>query len=647
MQHKQQKQLLYLAALLVVMPSMTHAQAQNLGEINVTSNRAQAPSIQSSKPVTIISRDDIEASHAQNVADLFKGQAGITVYDTSGIGAKAIIDLGGFGDTAARNKVVLVDGRRISNPDLAESDWTQIPLDQIERIEIVHGGGSVLYGDGAVGGVINIITRIPESGGEITLGGGNFGSRNSKIRIGADVGRLRLEANFSGIKTNGYRDNSQFERYDNGARFEADLSDTIMWYGSGNYHKDRFGLPGDLTQAQVNANRQQSVEPDNNGKSTDYFVNSGLLSEFGHVELDVPVSFRRRNSFARFVLPFAFDSLSVLRTLSTRPQVKISNTWGDFNTQLIAGADIDKVNGTISGLNAKRNRYGYYGQLMLGDKARDYVFSGGVRSEKVSDLLKDGSSSVSNRLTAYDVGASFALGDFRMRLNHNRSVRLPRLDERTEFLPPSFAASFRSDLLPQTGRHYNISLRYSRPKAWLEIAYQQAKLKKEIFLDPTLGGGFGANSNYVDPTLRRVLTVAGFWHAADIAQFNANYTVVRATFKGGVFNGNDIPGVAKNRAGFNVKSNWTSDFSTTLHASYVGSSYLLNDQLNTRPQVKSYFLLDAAASYRWQGAEAFLRVDNLTNKKYITIGAVSPSSGAIGLYPSATISVSGGVSYRF
>ena len=639
------KHTLCMAAFLAVIPATTQAQTQDLGELNVTSSRVESPSIQSSKSVTIISRSEIEASHAENVADLFRGQAGITVRDTSGIGAKAVIDLGGFGDSAASNKVVLIDGRRISSPDLSEADWTQIPLDQIERIEIVHGAGSVLYGDGAVGGAINIITRIPESGGEIMLGGGSFGSQNGKVRMGADTGKVRLEANFSGQKTDGYRDNSRFERYDAGARFEADITDSIMWYGSGNHHTDRFGLPGALTQAQVDANPKQTVKPDEYGSTTDDFINSGLLVNAGPVELDLPASFRRRDSFAHFGGAFPFDSTSMLRTISTRPKVKFTHEHGEFNTQLIAGADIDRVKGTVAGLDARRDRNGYYGQITLSDSAGNYAVTGGVRSEKVNDALNSGTSAVSNRLSAYDVGTSIGFGDFRLRLNHNRSVRFPRLDERTEWLPPTFAASFRTDLLPQTGQHYNAGLRYEADRAWLEISYQHAKLKNEIYLDPTIGF-FGTNSNYVDPTLHRVFTLAGFWHANDLAQISANYSLVRATFNGGTFNGNRIPGVPQNRIGLNVKSDWTEGFSTTLHSTYVGSHHLINDQLNTRAQVKSYFLLDAAASYRWRAAEVFVRLDNLTNKKYISTGATSPA-GAIGLYPAASISARAGVSYSF
>jgi len=636
----------FTAMAFTAMPHTAIAQTQNLGEINVTSSRVEAPAIQSSKLVSIISRAEIEASHASNVADLFKGKAGITVRDTSGTGAKAVIDLGGFGDSAASNKVVLIDGRRISNPDLAEVDWTQIPLDQIERIEIVHGGGSVLYGDGAVGGVINLITRVPQSGGEVRLVGGRFGKKNSMARYGIDTGKLRLGANVSGDKTRGYRDNSLLERFDIGGRFEADFSDSIMWYGSGNYHKDRFGLPGGLTQAQVDANPQQTVQPDNHGSTIDNYIDSGLLTSVGPVEFDLPVSYRKRHSFAHFGGLFPFDSTSVLRTVSTRPKAVVEHIYGDVKAQVIAGADIDRVKGTVTGLDSKRNRDGYYTQLSLSDQDAAYVVSGGYRTERVKDALSDGSSAISNRLSAYDVGASLGFGDFRLRLNHNRSIRFPRLDERTEFLPPTFAASFRPDLLPQTGRHYNAALRYTLPTAWVEASFQQARLQHEIYLDPTIGF-FGTNSNYIDPTQHRVITLAGFWHAHDFAQLSGNITMLSATFKGGAFNGNRIPGVAQNRAGLNVKSDWTQDFSTGLHATYVGSSFMINDQLNTRPRIKSYFLLDATASYRWQGAEFFVRVDNLSNKKYITTGAVSPSSGAFGLYPAASISALGGVSYRF
>jgi len=635
----------YLIPAMLIMAGNVYA-GENLGTINVTAGRVESPTAESSKTVTIIDRKTIEASHAQYIVDLLQGQANIIVRDTSGTGAKAIVDLGGYGDTAASNKVVLIDGRRVSNPDLAEVDWTQIPLDQIERIEIVHGGGSVLYGDGAVGGVINIITRLPEAGGEVSFDAGSFQAYGGHTRVGSDAGKTRIEVNVSGNKADGYRDNSKLERYDGGARFEVDVSEYLQWYASGNHHRDRFGLPGDLTLAEVAVNPRQTTEPENQGDVTDSYISTGLLIAWEDIELDLPLSFRRRESFAHFGGAFPFDSASVLRTLAVSPKLNLSHPVGDWSLGMTAGADIERVDGTVTGLDSQRDRDGYYGQLTLSDASDLYVVSAGLRTEEVSDALKDGSSAISGRLNAYDLGTSIALKGFRLRLNHNRSIRFPRLDERTEFLPPAFAPSFRPDLKPQTGRHYSASLNYAADDFWVELALQRADIRDELYLDPTVGF-FGNNENYDDPTQHDVVILAANWQAHDWAAFNANYTYTRATFRGGAFDGMSIPGVPKSRIGASWQANWSEHLDTTLFVTYVGESYLLNDQPNTLPTIASYVLLDVVANYAWRAAGLFMRVENLTNRKYVTTGAVSPSSGAIGQYPAAEIAVRGGVSYSF
>jgi len=110
--------------LMIVVPLMLGlsgiaAAQEDLGEINVTASRVATKSSMSSKPVTVIDRKEIEESHAENVVDVLKGKANIFVRDTSGVGAKAQVDLGGFGESAAANNVVLIDGRRVNNPDLS------------------------------------------------------------------------------------------------------------------------------------------------------------------------------------------------------------------------------------------------------------------------------------------------------------------------------------------------------------------------------------------------------------------------------------------------------------------------------------------------------------------------------------------------
>ena len=632
-------------ALSIFLAAPFSIQAQDdLGTINVTASRAAAPSITSSRPVTVIDRQMIEDSHADSLVTLLKGQSNITIRDTSGNGAKAIVDLGGFGDSAASNKIVLIDGRRISNPDLSEADWTQIPLSQIERVEIVHGGGSVLYGDGGVGGVINIITRVPESGGSIGFSGGSYGQYAGYTRIGAESGRIRMEASFSGDKNDGYRRNGNLERYDGGARFEVDILDNVTWYASGNHHRDRFGLPGTLTAAEIASfGRTHSTTPRDHGRTSDGFVDSGLLVGWQKFELDFPVSFRRREVVSNFVSS-SFSSTSTLRTLSTRPKLNWQHDTGEWMTSLTAGADIDRVDGVVSSLNSERNRTGYYGQFTVGDSGQRFVFSGGLRSEKVKDVLNQtGGNSVSNTLTAYDAGLSAGLGDFRLRMNHNRSIRMPRLDERSPIWP---ATAFRTDLVPQTGKHYLVSLRYTASTAWLELTASRADLKKEIYFDPTVGA-FGQNSNYPDPTRHDVFIVGGYWEAHEWANLSANYTYTKASFRGGSFNGRIIPAVPKSRAGANWRAQWMKAFSTTLFATFVGDSFVINDQPNAQQKLDSYLTLDAVASYQWYGLEVFARVNNLTNRKYSTAAAINTAGTRLGYYPAPEINFRGGVNYSF
>jgi len=633
------KHTLWLAAFMATIPALSSAQTQDLGEMNITSSRVTSASATSSKAITVIDRHMIEGSHAENIVDLLKGQANIVVRDTSGVGAKAQVDLGGFGETASSNSVVLVDGRRVNTPDLSGTDWTQVPIDQIERIEIVHGASSVLYGNGAVGGVINIITRIPESGGNISLAGGSFGEFTGKGRIGADSGNTRLEANISGLTTNGYRDNNFFDRFDAGARAEADLPANINLHISGNHHRDRAGLPGSLTVAKLASNRKQTNSPQDFSKTTDSFIDGGLDWDSGYgLDIAIDGGFRRRETSANFS---GFLINSTIHTRSLRPKLTYIAEFPGLYLQMIAGADLDRNDGVLSKTIIKRQQDGYYGTLEIGSADRRWNVSSGWRTERIKDqFTKNTLQNNSKRKAAWEAGGSIELVDgLRLRLNASRSFRFALLDEEFNF----FTGIVNANLLPQTGRHYSTSLRYTMQDAWAEASFSRGNLSNEIFFNPVTF----SNSNYTSETRHDVVMISGYWHAHDLLKLSANYTYTRAVFRGGAFDNKGIPAVPRSHFGVNWGADWLPGLSTNLNASYVGSSVLISDQSNKRPQLSAYFVMDAVVNYEWQGVQMFARVDNLTSRNYSSYGVFSSFSGTDNFFPAPTTTFRAGVNYKF
>ena len=134
-----------------------YAESVKLDEIVVTAARTEEEISKIPANVTVITREDIEKSTASTVQDLLRNEEGLVINDLYGSGTKSTVDMRGF--ASGLNTVILLDGRRLNEIDLSGVDWNLIPMENIERVEVVRGSGSVLFGDNAMAGVINIITK--------------------------------------------------------------------------------------------------------------------------------------------------------------------------------------------------------------------------------------------------------------------------------------------------------------------------------------------------------------------------------------------------------------------------------------------------------------------------------------------------------
>lgn len=143
------------AALLLASHPLFAAEAA-LEAVIVTASRTARTADETLAPVTVITRGDIERLQAQSVLELLTGQPGIAVSNTGGLGKTSGVFLRG-GESS--HVLVLIDGVKVGSATNGATPFEQLPIDQIERIEIVRGPRSSLYGSEAIGGVIQIFTR--------------------------------------------------------------------------------------------------------------------------------------------------------------------------------------------------------------------------------------------------------------------------------------------------------------------------------------------------------------------------------------------------------------------------------------------------------------------------------------------------------
>jgi vitamin B12 transporter len=202
---------LFLAIALVIPPlafiNPVFAQEEvKLDEVVISTTKNEQKQSQTGKVVTIIGPEILERSHGKNLTDLLNEQAGIVVSGATGnLGLNKSIFIRGASGAYA---VVLIDGILVSSPlgNGSAFDLRMFSIDQIDRIEILKGGQSTIYGSDAVSGVINIITKKGVKGGNSVYGVGSYGSYETykgTIGISSHVDKFSYNVAYTQAKTDG------------------------------------------------------------------------------------------------------------------------------------------------------------------------------------------------------------------------------------------------------------------------------------------------------------------------------------------------------------------------------------------------------------------------------------------------------------
>ncbi len=224
------KYILSVACMLLMKPLVVFSQ---LDQIIVTATRTAQTVDDTLASVTIITRDDIEEQQASSVQDLLRVVQGIDIVNNGGAGKSTSVHIRG---TNSGHVLVLIDGVKVGSATLGTTAFEHIPTEQIDRVEIVRGPRSSLYGSEAIGGVVQIFTR--RGGGETTphfsLGIGSFQTVNQSAGVSGSSGDSWYNVNASMSKSEGFDASTNLEPdkdgYENqslalraGHRFENEL----------------------------------------------------------------------------------------------------------------------------------------------------------------------------------------------------------------------------------------------------------------------------------------------------------------------------------------------------------------------------------------------------------------------------------------
>src|SRR2546421_6741104 len=193
-----------LGALPTFLLASAAAQAQSDGATVVRTAARPSLSIDDALgAVTSITRAEIEARQATSVQELLTGEAGVQIPNNGGLGKATALFLRG---TDADQVLVLVDGIKLTSATLGTTAFEYLPVEEIERIEIVRGPRSSLYGSEAVGGGIQIFTRRGQGQPQLTVsaGGGSHNTENTSAGFSGNTSGPSYSASSSYLRSEGY-----------------------------------------------------------------------------------------------------------------------------------------------------------------------------------------------------------------------------------------------------------------------------------------------------------------------------------------------------------------------------------------------------------------------------------------------------------
>lgn len=619
------KKYLMIIALIVAGTSvLAQQQGTKLDETVITTTEGFGSSLQDiAKNVYVVTSEEIAQKGAQDIGEALRGVPGIIINRMDGASPK--IDIRGSGATAKNNTIILLDGIPLNG--LIDFDINSIPIEQVAKIEVIEGGGAVIYGDGATGGVVNIITKNPENKliyGNVGFEVGSWDTKRENLSIGTKVSdKLLLKAFYSGYSSKEYR--SRYKDYKNdkdnreavwlSGKYLLEKGNIELRY-SHNEAKDYY--TGYLEEKDFNKDPKQAgsyggvthyindiwnlAYTQNLGKNLDFLIYGGY--------------FRNKSKNLNQLTEEYF----------IKPQIKY--TYGK-DSYLIVGGDYRdghrkfndpvNVNGKIQKApDDKRESYAGYvlNKITIGN----WQFNQGYRNEKVkykySQKVYDNSWNLKEVIpmdkdysnnNSYEFGVNYLYSTTgNIYANYTRGTRTPTIDD---------AGAWSGPVKTQKNNIYEIGVRDQYGITTVESSIFYIESENEIYYDKTDSNN-STNRNF-DGKVKRKGAQISLHHYFEKLTLKENLSYIEAKVASGKYSGNQFAGVPKWTANVGATYNFTEQFLVNVDGYYQSKIYAEDDFDNYFSKGNEYITVDTNIKYKFEsGLELYAGVRNLFDKKY-------------------------------
>ncbi|MBI5246811.1 MAG: TonB-dependent receptor [Elusimicrobia bacterium] len=652
-----------LAAVLLSLPLAARSAAlvedTLFKEVRSASRLPDAPVDERRYPgtVRVLDAADLRRLGGDTVAAAIGRLPGVVLYNQTGNPLQPTLDLRGWNAAPGPATIVLVDGVRVNEADLGQVNWQLIPLETVERVEVLPGPNTI-YGKDALAGVIAIFTKRGSKKTETTAsaGAGSYGRADADASVRGELGGFDYAAAGAHAREDGYRRgaSSRMTSVNGSVGRRSDEGDARLTY---EFADDRLDQGGSLRQGEFESDPRQRVSIVKTDSLLNAVAFNGRRKLAGWLSGAVLGQFRER---------LENTPLNKGRTSISASSAKLRSAGGagQFTADGTAAGRRLTLNGGVEGARAEAESAsaGFFGAAAFktATGTRDTrlgswltgsadlwpsgpTLTAGARWDRTTLDFKNRTKPTDDGMRSYArtsprVGVNWEAGrGASLRASYSEAFRAPTAGELSALGP----FSSNPDLRPVKTRNTEIGAAWRHP-AWGEadVAAYRSLAQDEIYavFDPV--GGFGSNRN-IDRTRRQGFEVA-LRPRIGKADAYLNYSYTEATFENrfvlddALFTGTqtvnpgaEIPGVPKHRLSAGASVPLPGGLRAGAGGQCVGSSRFFGDEGNLNRKLPGYCTMDLDASLERGAWTVSLGARNVLDEGYATRGILAGSGGRL------------------